>query len=345
MIMPRSAATATLLLNGKVLVTGGSDATGPLATAELYDPATGRWTATGNMTTPRFSHTATLLPDGMVLVSGGTATHTLGMHQPPSLASAELYDPATGVWTATSSMGTPRTGHTATLLRDGKVLVAGGGGLGSAIGYTLPTEASAELYDPATGSWTATGSMNTSRSGQTATLLSDGRVLVAGGSTSIQNADGTTGGWDLLSAEVYDPGRGSWSTAGSMTGTAGGLTTVLLPSGKVLHVGVPCDLFDPASGSWAATGNMQTPRGGEGVTLLPDGKVLVEGGAGGGSVGIASAELYDPAIGTWSATASPGEGSQGATAALLADGRVLVAGGLGAGGPLVSAELYDPGGG
>ncbi len=343
MLGPREGHTATLLPDGKVLVVGGDDGNGTvLATAELYDPATGKWSATGRMSTPRSGQTATLLPDGRVLVTGGEATVPRGYHEPPSLASAELYDPATGTWTATGTMSTPRVGHTATLLRDGKVLVAGGGGPGSDIAVWLPTLASAELYDPATGTWTATGSMHTSRSGQSATLLSDGRVLVAGGRTVSPDA----GGYGLSSSELYDPSSETWAMTGAGAGT--GLTSVLLPDGQVLHVGVPCLLFDPATGSWAPTGNMLTPRGGEGVTLMSDGKVLVEGGAGGGSVGIASAELYDPASGTWETAASPVMGSQGATATLLADGRVLVAGGFGVGasgaeGPLASAEIYDPG--
>jgi Galactose oxidase, central domain/Kelch motif len=349
MTTPRVGFTATLLADGKVLVAGGvngftnSQANVVLASAELFDPATGSWTATGSMGTPRTGQTATLLPDGKVLLAGGSATQPIGVDASPSISSAELYDPATGTWTTTGAMTTPRTGQTATLLRDGKVLVAGGGGPGRNGDYHLPTLASAELYDPATGTWTATGQLVTSRSGHSAALLADGRVLVSGGSTSIDNPDGSGGGYDLLSAELYDPGSGSWTATGTATSPTGGLTTVPLPDGRVLHAGVPAELYDPSSGSWIATGNMLTPRAGEGVTLLADGKVLVEGGGGGGDAEITSAELYDPGTGSWTATANLSQGRQLHNATLLRDGRVLVAGGVGGGGPLASAELYDPG--
>ena len=135
--------TATMLPNGKVLVVGGQNDQGRLATTELYDPASGLWTTTGPLNNARYKHTATLLPNGKVLVAGGTGSSGV-------LSSAELYDPATGTWTVTGSMTAARQWHTATLLPNGKVLVAGGTGSGGAL-------SSAELYDPTTGTWTATG--------------------------------------------------------------------------------------------------------------------------------------------------------------------------------------------
>jgi uncharacterized delta-60 repeat protein len=195
MATARSWHTATLLADGRVLVIGGGSEErreeGPYrsATAELYDPRTGRWTTTDNMTEARFGHTATLLPDGKVLVVGGDpGDGTIAQ-------SAELYDPSSGRWTATGSMAEARgSGHTATLLSDGRVLVAGGVGPGS---DPIPL-ASAELYDPRSGQWAATGSLNNAHGfSSTATLLSDGRVLVAGGDDR-----GT-----LASAELFDPGQ------------------------------------------------------------------------------------------------------------------------------------------
>jgi hypothetical protein len=319
--------TATLLPDGKVLVAGGGLAE---ASAELYDPRSGSWTATGSMNEERSGSTATLLRDGKVLVVLG--------------ASAELYDPASGTWTRTANMNAFRSGHTATLLRDGKVLVAGGAGEGGQL-------ASAELYDPSSGSWTATGSLHAARSLHTAALLPDGTLLVAGGNSS--NVDIQA----MASAELYDPSSGSWTTTANMSVARAAFLAALLPDGKVLVAGTdaPTDtdtaarsaeLYDPVSGTWTATGAMIEARFAwfQVATVLHDGKVLVAGGR--GILGdLASAELYDPRIGTWTATANMIEARNGHTATLLPDGRVLVAGGEGDDDPLASAELYDPGSG
>ena len=165
----RRSPTAILLLSGKVLIAAGYNATdGMLASAELYDPAAGAWAWTGSLITGRHLHTTTLLPNGKVIVAGGYSTTS-------ALSSVELYDPATGAWTATNPMSTARVHHTATLLADGKVLAAGGYNNNSGTFVYYP---SAELYDPATGTWTATGSMSRTYEFQTATLLADGRVMM-----------------------------------------------------------------------------------------------------------------------------------------------------------------------
>jgi N-acetylneuraminic acid mutarotase len=215
--------TATLLPDGTVLVAGGDGRTGPLASAEVYEPSTGSWTATGSMIEARYGHTATLLSDGRVLVAGGAAIFTDGdVSGPDPLASAELFDPRSGTWAATGSMTEDRLGHTATLLPDGTVLVAGGEG-----SFGSGDPASAELYDPRNGSWTVTGSMHAARAYHTATLLLDGTVLVAGG--------GVIG--LLASAELFDPGSGSWTATGSMNGGRAENTATLLPGGRVLVAG------------------------------------------------------------------------------------------------------------
>jgi Galactose oxidase, central domain/Kelch motif len=297
----RTGHTATLLPDGRVLVAGGYGGgmvppSSLLPTsAELYDPASGTWTATGSMGTPRIGGTATLLRDGRVLVAGGISDGT----------SAELYDPASGTWTATGSMVIPRLGGTATLLRDGRVLVAGGCCDGNGISL-----ASAELYDPTSGTWTATGSMATPRSdGHTATLLTDGRVLVAGGGGGVGSASCCAPNihGDLPSAELYDPVSGTWTAAGMYV--QGGDTATLLRDGRVLVAGggwvrlagggfeAIAELYDPASGSWTRTSNMiGLHLRGDTATLLPDGTVLVVGGSNEMNIE-AGAELYDPGSG------------------------------------------------
>ena len=172
----------------------------PTASAELYNPATGTFTATGNMTTPRAFHTATLLRNGQVLVTGGCSTIN-GMCYPATstLSSAELYNPTTGTWTPTGTMTTPRGEHTATLLYTGQVLIAGG-----ANGTQAPNPiASAELYDPTTGAFTTTATMHAARDAYTATPLFNGTVLVTGGCDYFSQ---TCFGPVLGSAEVYVPG-------------------------------------------------------------------------------------------------------------------------------------------
>ncbi len=334
---------ATVLSDGRVLVAGSGGVLDPVASAALYEPRSGSWTATGNMNGVRTGHTATLLPDGKVLAAGGA--DRIGFGGRNALASAELYDPGTGSWTATGNVTQARAYHTATLLANGKVLVVGGSGSGS--GYDAL--ATAELYDPGSGSWTATGKLNEARTYHTATLLSDGRVLVVGGLSSA--------GSSLASAELYDPSTGSWTGTGRLIDARVNHTATLLPDGKVLVVGgnptpkspallASAELYDPSSGSWTATAGMIEARYGHLAALLRDGTVLVAGGNGSSGGPLASAERYDPTSGSWTATAGMIEARTASTATLLRAGTVLVAGGYGGGiGALASAELYEPGSG
>jgi N-acetylneuraminic acid mutarotase len=332
--------TATLLTNGLVLVAGGAAIVAPLSSTELYDPNTGTWTAAGNMTTNREAHTATLLPNGQVLFAGG-----IGGLNSSSLSNAELYDPRSiGTWRDTGPLGTASDYHTATLLPNGKVLVAGGTGQVSTNFVTLDL---AELYDSTTETWTVTGPMNYARELHTATLLSKGQVLVAGG-LDFDSGDST---W---SAELYDTGAGTWTETGLLNEARYFHTATLLPNGNVLVAGgffVPgspplssAELFDPATGTWTLTGSMNVPRGAHTATLLPSGKVLVVGG---GSLMdtnfISSAELYDPATGLWTLTGSLGDEPGGHTATLLPNSKVLVAGGsTGSSHSVSTVKVYDP---
>jgi len=280
MTSPRFAHTATSLPNGEVLLAGGigvnpdCEDSGPAvqSTAELYNTASHSFRATGNMKDARSEHTATLLPNGKVLIVAGLTD--LGVIS----NTAELYDPATGVFTSTASTVTPRFQHTATLLPDGKVLVVGGFDSTSPTGQATAT---AELYDPGTGSFKASSSMATARAGHAATLLPNGTVLVTGGFT---NATDQAAG---SSAEVYNPFTGSFSPAGQMLSTRAKHTATLLPSGMVLLAGgatPTAELYNPPAGSFSTTGSMETQRSSHSATLLPNGKVLVIGGT--------TAELY-----------------------------------------------------
>jgi hypothetical protein len=241
--------------------------------------------------------------------------------------------PASGTWTFTGSLHTARAAHTATLLSNGMVLVAGG--FDSNLVYP---SASAELYDPASGTWTPTGSLHTARAVHTATLLPNGMVLVAGGLDS--NLDVSAG------AELYDPASGSWTITSSLNTARSDHTATLLPEGMVLVAGgggsgarASAELYDPASGTWTTTGSLNLGRADHTATLLPNGMVLVAGGS-----NSRSAELYDPASGSWATTGSLNSGRQLHTATLLPNGKVLVAAGYNSnhGGTFASAELYDP---
>ncbi len=340
--------TATLLQDGKVLVVGGRNGTSILDSAELYDPDTGTWSVTGHMSRPRVDHTATLLPSGRVLVAGGYTSDA-----PPDFGrsgTAEVYDPATGTWSPTGNMITIRSGHAATLLQDGRVLVAGG--------FNTNNVQSAELYDPATGNWSATGNLNFARYWHTMTLLQDGKVLAARGS---DDGDLTSA---LYSAELYDPLSGTWSVVGDSNGASVFHTATLLPSGKVLVTGgntggiggdgvLPVsELFDPLTQSWNRTGDLLARRYEHTATLLADGDVLISGGQdqmghypGLQYIELAKSERFDPTKATWSSAANLGSARNGHTATRLLDGNVLAAGGSISGSndmeiQLASAELY-----
>jgi N-acetylneuraminic acid mutarotase len=276
------------------------------------------WTPTGSLKTGREGHTATLLPNGTVLVTGGDIDSLLDKTN-----SAEIYNPVSDVWSPTGSLPVAVVGQSATLLQNGKVLVAGG----LVNQFELSGTTSAELYDPATGTWTLTGSLPIPIFNVPATLLQNGQVL-------------------LGNSELYDPVAGTWSATGSLHFANDGLGTLtLLPNGKVLATdGINAELYDPVAGTWSLTGNLTTPRSASfTATLLSNGMVLVAGGVSAGDTDLAAAELYDPVAGTWSATGSLTTARAAHTATLLPSGQVLIAGGIATGGGVTSSsELYDP---
>ena len=350
--------TATLLTDGRVLITGGGYAGFPLATTEIYDPVTRTFTPAAVMTAARTGHTATLLPDGRVLIVGGDS----------SMGSAELYDPSTGNFTATGSLLMGRTGFNATLLANGKVLIAGGVAGQTQDGYVIGDP---EVYDPSTGVFTAAGAyagslaspdINVFGFGSTSTLLPDGTVLFA----------------SEPAAQVYDPVSGAFRLSGPMSVTNEFGTTFppdyiadrtanLLLSGRVLAAGGEqedigrfndAQLYDPATGVFVPTGSMAKARSAHTATVLPDGSVLVAGGESqtcnveGASEGCwfsgteSSAEVYDPVKGVFTDAGNMTAPREFQTATLLNTGDVLLAGGAAtenAGyGATASAELYHP---
>jgi hypothetical protein len=337
MTTPRQSQTATLLQNGQVLVIGGVNSTGTLTSAELYDPATGKWSATGSPGTGIASsgYTTTVLQNGQVLVTGGEGPAGV-------TSSAELYNPATGTWSATGSMTTARVWHTATLLPNGQVLVADGQ---SCLSLGCAALASAELYHPASGTWTQTGSINAARAKFTATLLPSGQVLVAGG------IDGTTA---LASAELYNPATGTWATTGSLNVARYGQLAGLLPNGQVLVVcGVsPCaaELYNPATGSWTQDGQASPSAPGFTATLLHNGQVLFSGGlVNCGYLAfciVGTGTLFDTATGTTTSVGNMTIPRRFHTLTVLQNGQVLAAGGQtqnhGQRSATATAELYTP---
>ena len=357
--------TATLLMDGRVLVTGGQPVLeiigqtgGPippagLISAEIYDPSTGRWSLTGSMTDPRRLHGAVVLRDGMVLVSGGLTdefTRDVAgafVDYVFPIVSAEVYDPSTGTWSLIGDMpedtvrliGTQGNRPSILLesLENGKVLAVGGLG------------PSAALYDRSSNTWASAGGPTTSpdirtRQWHTSALLGGGRVVYIGGW-------GDRG--QLDSVELYYPMTGSSSPTGSLIGRRALPTAVVLADGRVLVTGgfgggaaalslASAEIYDPSSGTWSGTGGMATGRVQHTATLLSDGRVLVVGG-----VSNRATEIYDPSTENWSKAADTIERrGDGHTATLLMDGRVLVAGGA-SGSRLqpfdvTSAEVYDP---
>jgi hypothetical protein len=340
----RSGHTASLLTDGKVLIVGGDD-----ASAELFDPATGNFTFTGNMTTERYGATVTTLANGKVLIAGGFGP---GVSSLPRLNTAELYDPSTGTFSATGRMVVPRVLHTATLLNDGKVLIAGGTDDNAGGGVAV---ADAELYDPKTGTFVATGGMHTDRAQHTATLLGSGEVLIVGGWNGHRADAADDPPWDPLFAELYEPASGSFNAAATMSTTRISHTAVQLANGKVLLLGglpslqniheQPSDpqyaeLYDPVSNSLTGIRNLTESRRGYTATLLTHGNVLIAGGEDNG-LAVGTAELLDPNSGILTATGSLATERKGHTATRLNDGRVLVTGGVDRGGNvLASAELF-----
>ena len=334
---PRLQTTGVLLSEGGVLLAGSllcNPQCHSLPSAEIFDPATSTWTPTSPMLSPRFNHAVAGLKNGNVLVVGG--------YQSPGMLTGgcELFDVATGTWRVTGSLSTPRQFHTSVVLADGRVLVAGGLGMNGQGGFEKLS--SAEVYDPATGTWSAAGNMATQRFENSLTTLADGRVLAVGGSA-------TSTGPALATAEIYNPAINGWTLANPPPLGLQNHSATLLPNGQVLVAGgfqgsssVPArlaEVYDPASDTWTRVASMRVPRAGHTATLLANGSIAVIGGF----ANWVTTEIYDPNAGTWSPSLELNEGRAYHSTTLLNDGRILAAGGVDIDNNfLTSAELLGP---
>lgn len=345
-------AVAALLPGGRALVAGGvpylgggdGPGPGPLATARVYNTATGAWSKAPSMSVPRSNATATGLPDGRVLVVGGFNRRLIRLTNPPRegvqilpLATSQFFNPSSSAWTTGPTLATGRYGHLAVALKGGKVLVVGGSN--SSFDQLLTT---AELFDPATRKWISAGSIGAPRAQFTLTALADGRALVAGG----VSADGST---VLNSTLLYDPARNIWSPGPDLGSARTGHAATALADGTVLVSGgadllgrlASAELLDPAAKSWSATGALATARSNHLAVTLSNGRILAIAGSGSGDP-LASSELFDPLAkglpaatrvppgpGRWQLAATkptpvPDDNNNPHPARLLPDGRVLV---------------------
>jgi hypothetical protein len=324
MLQPRSGHSATLLPDGKVLIAGGMRRNQDFyKSAELYDPATGKFQPTGEMSIGRVGHVAVLLPTGKVLIAGGWVGNG-------GTDSADLYDPATGRFTTISKMTVRRGRPSATLLADGDVLIAGGEE------HDNESLASAEIFHVKTLSFQPTGSMHHPRVSHTATLLNDGRVLIAGGYAGSVSS----------SAELYDPKAGTFTETGGLSIARCKHTAGLLPDGRVLIAGGSdergwngnlnsAELYDPHTGKFTPTASMNDSR-----FKLPDeavqlasGKLLIAGGS-------KEVEVFDPAAGRFFvAEGRLSDSWHFMSETKLRDGSVLLAGGY-PNGPEATAQTW-----
>ncbi|MBI4248700.1 MAG: hypothetical protein HY611_04285 [Elusimicrobia bacterium] len=318
--------TLTLLPNGKVLAAGGSNGTTVLDGCEIYDAALNRWSLTGKMTLPRNAHSATLLPNGNVLVAGGfAATGSTSA----ATETAEIFFPKTGTWHKTGPMSQARYNHTATLLPNGNVLVAGGFRQGSYL-------STAEIFVTTAGVWMGAKSLSATRALHTATLLTNGNVLVVGGfNESAQQY--------LNSVEAYSYKTDQWSAKTVMTNARFRHTATLLSGGDVLVTGgddgggemASVERYNPILNLWTAPGPLNSGRHYHTATLLPNGGVLIAGGAS-ATAYTSTSEIFNPAFSKFLFVKIPNpRGNHGAV--LMADGNILLAGGRGSD----SSELFS----
>ena len=349
--------SATTLPNGKVLIVGGTDPTtfGAYNTAELYDPSVYAFTAAADLPSTsdapdgtRDGETAIRLANGQVLLAGGLTENTSTFID-TVLQSSLLYDPDSDTFEVTGAMTTPRWTAPGVLLADGRVLIAAGASENG--GGAFHSLISAEIFDPKTGTFSATGNMHSHRYNPTLTLLRDGTVLLAGG------VDTFVFPTDPLNAEIYDPKAGTFSQLKAIPNADDSDTATMLSNGQVLFTGgrdtsgsyiATAQLYDPIKQTFVATGNMSTTRVGHSATLLLNGKVLIAGGEDESLNTLDSTELYDPATGMFTPAANMHTTRSGQFVARLGTEQVLIGGGVTGPDassnypPLSSSEIYQP---
>lgn len=319
---PGTGQVAVQLQDGRVLVLGGEAVTDgfPVATTQLFEPATGTWRYGPSMTVGRIGATATTLPNGEVLVAGGLGPKL------EALSSTELFDPADMTWRPATPLPQTRFSQSATLLPDGQVLLVGG----IVDGAISP---SALFFEPGSGRWLQAPPTHYAHAQQTALVLTGGRVLMAGG---------------YGKPETYDPARRQWQSILTTSFRAHPVVIELRDGAVLVASGVGAGAHDlrsarvysPTSGAWLQAGSLHTARNQATAAVLPNGTVLVAGGEQVTVHVLRSAEIFDPAGRTWSETAPMRVPRDAAVALPLRDGAVMVCGGMNLSGVLSSCEMY-----
>jgi N-acetylneuraminic acid mutarotase len=317
--------TANLLANGRVLVAGGETVpAGYLASAAIFDPALGTWSATGSLSRARSLHTAALLPNGTVMViNGRTATET-------GYSGTEVFDPATGIWSGGASPFLGSARHVSAYLGNGRIIAVGG--------ESSVASNAASLYDPTDASVGGASALSRTRNAGSLSLLSDGRVMYAGGESSCAC-------W----TDFYYPTTNTWGQAPDVPDGRLGQTSTNLPDGRLMMIGnvsffptAPA-FWNPATSSWYADAPLNESRSSHTATLLADGRLMVAGGTRTDGSLLNHVEIYTPRTNTWEVAAPMNTARHSHRATLLTNGKVLVAGGYtAASNAIASAELYDP---
>ncbi len=348
LVEPRNAAHVVVLGTGEVLVVGSDWASCGASTngsdsVEIGDPQTGAWETTTSLPNLRDAPAVVALTDGRGLVTGGAAGEDVGWS---AYSSTYVFDPTTRQWSRSGLLNTARTAAAAAVLLDGRVLVAGGLYMDRTSSEPARALDDGELWDPRSGAWSRTGGLGGTRFGASPVILADGRVLIVGGSSSLESAP-----IQQAAAEIYDPRSGQWNSAGTLATARSAFALVALPDGGALVAGGTGGLgttayellsaverFDPVSNTWSTADELAVPVAGATGIQLADGQVLLAGGSvrdpelvddtGAFVSGMtADAWLFDPETGAWSATTPMPRPRAGASAVLLADGSVLFAGG------------------